>query len=455
MKLDRRIKMKKYAKLLGCMVLSLGLVVSAMAQEAQPVSKVLITNASIFDGKSDKLTEPMSVLVEGNKISRIANSIPAPSDATVIDGGDKVLMPGLMDMHVHLTWNMGMGEYMDSPADYIAALALFEAENTLMRGITTVRDTGGQVMGIRRAIDLGYHVGPRIYAAGATISMTSGHTDFRLRNIFPRQLGGPAVTEVEMLRGTVIADGVPEVLTASREQFRQGADFLKVIVGGAVSGLRDPLDVAEYSDEEIEAAVGEAIRWNTYAAVHGYTDRAIQSALKAGAMSIEHAHLATEETVKMIAEKGAFLSTQTGFYLGATPDSFSSAQKARQQQAAEGMDLLMRLAKKHKVKMVSGTDFVGTFETKATQLSELTNRLKWFTPVEILRQATSISGELAALSGPRNPYPGKLGVVEAGALADLLLVDGNPLKDLSILTKPEENLALIMKDGKIYKNTLD
>ena len=447
--------MKKYAKLLGCMVLSLGLAVSAMAQEAKPVSKVLITNANIFDGKSDMLTEPMSVLVEGNKISRIANSIPAPSDATVIDGGGKVLMPGLMDMHVHLTWNMGMGEYMDSPADYIAALALFEAENTLMRGITTVRDTGGQVMGIRRAIEEGYHVGPRIYAAGATIGMTSGHTDFRLRNVFPRQLGGPALTEVEMLRGTVIADGVPEVLTASREQFRQGADFLKVIVGGAVSGLRDPLDVAEYSDEEIEAAVGEAIRWNTYAAVHGYTDRAIQSALKAGAMSIEHAHLATEETVKMIAEKGAFLSTQTGFYLGATPDSFSSAQKARQQQAAEGLDLLMRLARKHKVKIVSGTDFVGTFETKATQLNELTNRLKWFTPVEILRQSTSISGELAALSGERNPYPGKLGVVEEGALADLLLVDGNPLKDLSILTKPEENLALIMKDGKIYKNTIN
>ena len=446
--------MKTFSNLIVCMALSLVLAVSAMAQAESPDGPILFTNVNVFDGVSDKLIKNANVVVTGNKITAVSTEDMAVAGGRVIDGGGRTLMPGLMDMHVHLVWNLGMGEFMDSPADYSAALALTEAENTLMRGITTVRDTGGQVMGIRRAIDLGYHVGPRIYAAGAGIGMTSGHTDFRLRNTFPRQLGGPAVTEVEMLRGTVIADGVPEVLTASREQFRQGADFLKVIVGGAVSGLRDPLDVAEYSDEEIDAAVGEAIRWNTYAAVHGYTDRAIQSALKAGAMSIEHAHLATEETVKMMAEKGAFLSTQTGFFLAPAPDSFTPAQKARQQQAAEGLDNLMKLAKKHKVKLVSGTDFIGSFETKATQLNELTNRLKWFTPVEILRQATSVSGELAALSNQRNPYPGKLGVIEEGALADILLVDGNPLEDLSILTKPEENLALVMKDGKIYKNTI-
>jgi imidazolonepropionase-like amidohydrolase len=323
-----------------------------------------------------------------------------------------------------------------------------------MRGFTTVRDTGGQVMGISQAIDEGHHIGPRIYSAGAAIGMTSGHADFRSRNIRPRQLGGARETELERLGMTVFADGVPEVLSASREQFRQGAQFLKIFAGGAVTGLRDPLDIAEYSPEELKASADEAKRWNTYLAVHAYTDRAIANALNAGAMSIEHANLITEPTMKLLAKKGAFLSTQTGFFLAPIPDSFSDAQKARQQEAAEGLGNMMLLAKKYKVKIAFGTDLVGSLDSKATELEEFTNRIKWFTPVEILRQATSINSELMALCGPRNPYPGKLGVVEQGALADLLLVDGNPLVNIELMEDSGNNFVLIMKDGVIYKNSL-
>ena len=456
MKFEARIEMKRVVKLLGCMVLSLGLSVSAMAEDAEPVSNVLITNANILDSNKGTLAEGMSLLVEGNKIARIAKSIPAPDGATVINGGGRVLTPGFIDAHVHLMWNTGMDVLTDSPPDYIAALTLVDARNTLMRGFTTVRDTGGAVFGVKRAIDQGYHIGPRIYASGAAIGMTSGHGDFRTLNEWPRQLGGAAESPTERAGGggTVFADGVPEVLSASRDQFRRGAHFLKCFAGGAVSGLRDPLDIMEYSTEELKAFAGEAGRWNTYVAVHAYTDRAVRESLEAGFLSIEHANLLTEDTVKLAAKKGAFLSTQTGFFLAPPPAHFTEAQKARQKQAADGLDTLMKLAKKHKAKVLFGTDFIGSLEMKALQVNEFTNRTKWFSNAEILKQATSINAQVLELSGPRNPYPGKLGVIEEGAYADLLLINGNPLEDISILTKPEENLALIMKDGKIYKNTL-
>jgi len=427
---------------------------SELAISQEDVSRILITNVNVFDGTSDQLAMGKDVLIEGNLIKEIGRNLVAADGVTVIDGGDRTLMPGLIDGHVHLSWNSGIHQFLDSHPDYVASLALAEAHSTLMRGFTTVRDTGGPVMGISQAIDEGYHAGPRIYAAGAAIGMTSGHGDFRSRNLRPRQLGGPSVTSLESLGGTVFADGVPEVLSASREQFRQGAQFLKMFVGGAVTGLRDPLDIAEYSPEEIKAAADEAKRWNTYLSVHAYTDRSIESALKAGAMSIEHANLITDSTMKLLVDKGAFLSVQTGFFLAPIPAGFSDAQRARQQEAAEGLDNMMRLARKHDAKITFGTDFVGSLQIKEKQLEELSNRTRWFTPAEILRQATSVTGELMTLSGQRNPYPGKLGVIEEGALADLLLFDGNPLENIELMTDPENNLMLIMKDGVIYKNKL-
>ena len=426
-----------------------------IADDLKPANTVLITNACIFNGKTGKLTEPMSVLVEGNTITKIAQSIAASDAATIIDAKGRTMTPGFIDAHVHLQWNVGVAEFLDGPIDYHGALALGEAKRTLMRGFTTVRDIAGGVHGVKQAIDEGHFPGPRIYPAGAAIGMTSGHADYRNRGIHPRQLGGPGETEIERLGMSVFADGVPEVLSASRDQFRQGSAFLKMFTGGAVTGLRDPLDISEYSFEEIKAAADEAKRWNSYLAVHAYTDRSISDSLRAGAMSIEHANLITEKTLKELVEKGAFLSVQTGVYLVPLSDSFSAAQKQRQQQAADGLDLMMRLARTHGAKIAFGSDLVGAPESKKEQLLEFTNRMKWFSTAAILKQATATNGELMALCGPRNPYPGTLGVIEEGALADLLLFDGNPLEDLTIVTLPDNHLDLIMKDGKIYKNEIE
>ena len=428
--------------------------VSHIQAQDKSVEKTLINNVQIFDG-TDIITSNGAVRIEGNLIKEVSKiPLEANSDEKEIDGQGKFLMPGLIDTHIHLAWNLSPGQTSFVAPEYLAALALVEAKATLMRGFTSVRDTGGPARGVKMAIDQGFFVGPRIWYSGAAIGMTAGHSDMRPISTRPRQMGGESWTDGESSGITVFADGVPEVLTATRMQMRRGAHFIKMFTTGAVSGLYDPLDISEYSFDEIKAAADEAKRWNTYLAVHSYNDKGTQAALNAGAMSIEHATLITEETAKLIAEKGAFLSTQTGIYLEDAPADWSADQKAKQQAAKEGLDNLFKLAKKYKIKMSLGTDLVGDMEIKKQQAFELTNRLKWFTPTEILQQATSNNAELLYMSGPRNPYPGKLGVIEVGAYADLLLIDGSPVDNMKLFNAPEKNLLVIMKDGKIAKNTL-
>lgn len=440
--------------LVSLLLLSFLFVLTLQAQGKGEKESFLITIVNVFDGKNETLIQNASVLVEGNLIKEISTGAISPGSATVIEGGGRTLMPGLIDAHTHLYWNSPVSTIFYLTREYLTALALKEAEATLMRGYTTIRDISGSVMGIKQAIDQELFPGPRIYSCESGLSMTSGHADFKTNTTVPRTLGGPAWTDVEFSGMSVIADGVPEVLAASRLQLRKGAHFLKMYTSGALSGMYDPLDIVEYSFEEIKAAADEAIRWNTYLAVHTYNDKATQLSLEAGAMSIEHATLLSEETIKMIAEKGAFLSTQTGVYLQEPAADWSEDQKAKQLEAQQGLDQLMTLAKKYNLKIAVGTDLVGPTE-KYKQAFELTNRLKWFTPYEILNQTLVNNAELLSWSGPRNPYPGKLGVIEEGAYADILLVDGNPLEDLTLFNNPEEKLLLIMKDGRIYKNTLE
>jgi len=429
-----------------------GLITSA--SETEMINKILIKNVNVFDGKNDDLIPAVCVLVEGNKIAKIAKAIPAASDMKVIEGKGRTLLPGFIDIHAHLQLNVGALPTLYSTPDYLGALALYEAKNTLMRGFTTMRDVGGTVFGVKKAIDEGFFPGPRLYASGPAISMTAGHGDYRTPITYPRQLGGSSYSELEILGITTFADGVPEVLSASRMHMRSGAAFLKMYVGGAVSGLYDPLDIVEYSYEEVKAAADEAKRWNTYLAVHTYTDDATQIAIKAGAKTLEHCNLITAKTVKMAVKNDCYISAQTGVFLAPAPEGFTPAQKARQQQAADGLDNLMKLCKKYNAKIGFGSDLLMDMEVKKTLNEEFTNRTKWFSNAEILKQATSLNGEILALSGPRNPYPGKIGVIEEGALADILLVDGNPLEDISILTDPDKNISLIMKDGAIYKNMI-
>ncbi|WP_419783181.1 amidohydrolase family protein [Maridesulfovibrio sp.] len=445
----------------GAVGFGLGLANNAHAASPTPPKEepkkhklLLIKNVNVFDGVNDKLLMGMGVLIKDNLIEEIGKKFTVPKGTEIIDGGGRTLSPGFIDIHAHLQLNVGPYEFLSAPMDYHGALALWEAKNTLMRGFTSMRDVGGSVWGVKRAIDEGFFPGPRLICSGSVIGMTAGHGDYRTVNTFPRQLGGPAETEMERLGMTYFADGVPEVLSASRTVMREGAAFIKMFVGGAVSGVYDPLDVAEYSFEEVKAAADEADRWNTYLAVHTYTDKATMTAIEAGAKTLEHCNLITEKTVKEAVKRGCYISAQTGVYLSPPPEGFTPAQVQRQQEAADGLDNLLTLCRKHKAKVGFGSDLLASLELKELLPTEFTNRTEWFSNAEILKQATSINGEIIALSGPRNPYPGKIGVIEKGALADIVLINGDPLKDITLLEDPNKNLALIVKDGKIYKNII-
>jgi imidazolonepropionase-like amidohydrolase len=285
------------------------------------------------------------------------------------------------------------------------------------------------------------------------ISQTSGHADHRLDTDDSALYGGtwdPMVRWGDM----VVVDGVPEVLKAVRENLRRGATQIKIAVGGGTGSRSDPLDVAEFRPEEIRAAVDAAADWGTYVLAHVYNSDGIRRAVDNGVKSIEHANLVDEATLRYMKEKDIWLSPQVIAYTF-IPHGFTDDQASKHRQAYAGIDNMFTIAKRiGYTKIAFGSDIVTDPETLERINDEFKHRARWFTPGEILRQATSNSAELLAMSGPRNPYPGKLGVIEEDAYADLLLVNGNPLDDISILTEPEENLALIMKDGKTYKNTL-
>jgi imidazolonepropionase-like amidohydrolase len=323
-----------------------------------------------------------------------------------------------------------------------------------MRGFTTVRDMGGPAFGLKRAIDEGIVAGPRIYPSGAMITITGGHGDFRQLSELPRTIGGPP-SRMEQIGGSALADSPDEVRLRAREQLMQGATQIKLTAGGGVASPHSPIDVATFTEPELRAAVEAAENWGTYVAVHAYTPVAIQRSIAAGVRCIEHGHLMDEATAKLMAEKGIWLSTQPFFDdEDAIPLPPGSEERAKQLEVIAGTDRVYNLAKKYKLKTAFGTDILFS-ETLATrQGAQLTKLTRWYTPAEVLKMGTATNGELLALSGLRNPYPGKLGVVEEGALADLLLIDGNPIDDIKLIEDPAKNFVVIMKDGKIYKNLL-
>jgi len=445
--------MKSRLRFIALLFLTLVLCVPAMAEDAETKSSVLFTNANVFDGKSDKLATGMSVLVEGNKIAKVAKSIPAPAGALVVDGKGKTLMPGFIDAHVHMMLQVNYGELVNLDESYFALAGADQANRMLLRGFTTARDTGGNTFSLKRAIDEGRMVGPRIYPSGAGLSQTGGHGDYRPLNAVPR----PHATEAQPMERVgimALVDGETEVLTAAREQLRKGASQIKLAAGGGVASRNDPLDVVQFTPAEIRAAVQAAENWNTYVLAHVYNNVGIRLAVENGVKSIEHANYIDEPTLDLVIKKGAWLSVQ-GLVFVNTPAGMDAGQTARFKEALQGLDTMFDLLKKKNYnKIAFGTDVIGDPALMARQNEEFTIRTKWFNNAEILRQATSGNAQLLQMSGPRNPYPGKLGVIEEGAYADILLINGDPLNDISILTKSEENLALIMKDGKIYKNTV-
>jgi imidazolonepropionase-like amidohydrolase len=424
------------------------------AETAAPRTAVLIENVRIFNGQSTRLSAPSNVLVVGNVIQSISSqtiAAPAGAQVTRIQGGGRTLMPGLIDNHVHIALSTTGQADLLSPAvtmEVLQARATAEARDMLMRGFTAVRDLGGPMLVARPKIDKGELPGPRIYPSGAMISQTSGHGDSRLPTERSRRFFGE-ISKGEQLGANFIADGRDEVLTATRENLRAGASQIKVMAGGGAASAYDPLDVSQYTLDEMKAAVEAADDWNTYVTVHAYTPRAVRRAVDAGVKSIEHGQLLDEDTMKLLADRGIWLSLQA---LDPAPPTAPEATRLKKAEVIDGTDNAFKWAKKYGVKLAWGTDYLFDPRQNAKQAADILKLKQWFTPAEILKLVTHDNAQLLALSGPRNPYPGKLGVVEAGALADLLIVDGDPLVNVDLIGDPAKNFVVIMKNGKVYKN---
>ena len=460
----RQVRRGQYRPL-ALAALLVGLCQAGQAQETQRASPstppggavTLFQNVRIFDGKSGTLTGPSNVLVRGNQIERISTGpIPTDRSATtvLIEGGGRTLMPGLIDMHWHtMLVRPTVAALLTADIGFLNLVAGAEATATLMRGFTTVRDMGGPAFGLKRAIDEGTVVGPRVFPSGAMITITSGHGDFRQPFELPRTVGAP-MSRGEQIGAAMIADSPDEVRVRVREQLMLGASQIKLTAGGGVASPHSPLDATTFTEAELRAAVEAAENWGTYVTVHAYTPASIQRAIAAGVKCIEHGHLMDEATAKLIAEKGIWLSTQ------AFPDELADAfppgslERAKALEVFAGTDRTFTLAKKYKIKTAWGTDVLFSDKLAQRQGELLTKLVRWYTPAETLVMATGTNAQLLALSGKRNPYPGKLGVVEEGARADLLLVDGDPIANIKLIEDPDKNLLVIMKDGRIYKNAL-
>ncbi len=418
--------------------------------------RMIIRNVRVFDGLHDGTQDGADVLVEGAHVVAVSDN-PVAGDASEgvleIDGRGRVLMPGLSDAHVHLMGNAnGMMDFVQGATGVLYGNTIAEARRMLLRGFTTVRDMGGDLAPVKTLIDEGTFDGPRIFPSQAMISQTSGHADFAWVYDVPGAFGGRP-SRTDDLHFTRVADGVPQVLAAVREQLRQGATQIKLTLGGGAASMYDPLYTLQYTPDEIAAAVQAAADYGTYVASHVYTPAGIRRAVEAGVRSIEHGHLADEETVRLLAERDVWLSIQPfaeddHHY----PDPVRAAKNA---EICHGTDQVYAWAKQHGVKTAWGTDLL-LEPASAHRQSVMAARLgEHYTNAEALRMLTSGNAGLFELSGERNPYrDAKLGVIAEGAWADLILVDGDPLADLSLIADPDANFPLIVKNGRIVKHTL-
>lgn len=426
------------------------------AQEKEESNKpILFENVHVFDGQSATLSESENVLISNGTIEKISSSpIKVQGGAIVVDGRGNTLIPGLIDAHAHLILEtFPVPEMLSS--DFTEEEELEKAGDLaykiLMTGFTSLRDMGGPVFSLKKAIDREEVKGPRIWPSGAFISQTAGHGDFRLPEEKSRMFfGKPA--RAEELGITFIADGRPAILTATRENLRSGASQIKMMAGGGTSSAYDPLDVTQYTLDEMKAAVDAAGDWGTYVTVHAYTPNAVRRAVKAGVKSIEHGQLLNEETLKLLADKKVWLSSQ--MLMDNTPD-MDPQRIEKRAPLLKAQQEMWPEAKEAGVQLAWGTDFLFNPELYKQRNAYILKLQPWFSNAEILKMVTHDNGKLLQMSGSRTPYPGKLGVIEEGALADLLLVKGNPLEDLSLISDPENNFLVIVKNGKIYKHQIE
>ena len=422
-------------------------------QDAKP-NAVLIRGAKVFTGCSPDLVEGQDVFVAGNLISRIGPDLEAPAFATVIDADGRVLMPGLIDAHWHGVYATAtIGQLMTTNEGYWNLLTAVAQRDTLYRGFTTVRDAAGPMFDIARATDEGLIEGPRVFASGPAISQTAGHMDFRMTRDVPAT--PDKLHSFETSDMFYIADGVPEVLKRVRENLMQGATQIKLMAGGGVTSSYDPIHTKQFSKAELEAAVEAAENWGTYVLTHAINDEAVNHSIDAGVKSVEHGHMSTRETLQRMKDADVWLSMQP-FLDDEDAPALNPLQKAKYKFVTDGTDFVYRTAKELGVKIAFGTDTLFSADLAKRQSAQLAKLQRWFTPFEALKMATCDNAELLKLSGKLTPYPlGPLGVIEEGAYADMILVDGNPLEDLDLVADPDANFDLIMKDGVVFKNTME
>lgn len=428
-------------------------VVAPALAESGPIA---FTDLRLFDGRTRGLRDRLRVVVEGGKIAAVEpDDKPNAAPLRTIACRGRVLMPGLIDAHYHIMLAaLPLGDLMTADLGYINLVAAAEATRLLARGFTSIRDMAGPCFGLKRAIDSGLVPGPRIWPSGAMISQTGGHGDFRAPYEIPAAHDAP-LSHADAYGVGAIADGEAEVLRRARENLMLGASQLKLAAGGGVISTYDPLDVSQFTEAEFRAAVACAANWGTYVAVHAYAPRAILSAIRAGVRCVEHGQLMDEECARRMAGEDVWLSTQP--FLDdedAIPYPEGSPQWAKQKRVSDGTDATYERAQKHSLKVAWGTDILFDPRLSARQGAQLVKMTRWHEAVDILTTATSVNAELLHMSGPRNPYPAPVGVIEPGACADLLLVDGDPLKHIALLAEPEKNLLVIMKDGRFFKDAL-
>jgi imidazolonepropionase-like amidohydrolase len=422
------------------------LVLLCTAANSQPV---LIQNVRIFNGVDAKLTEGTVFVDEGIIQTVTSGKIEAPAGSLIIDGGNRILSPGFIDLHTHLTMQSPYDQEKFHPT-VSGAHAAFAARFYLDSGFTTVRDAGGTHPDFARAIDAGTIYGPRVFSSGAIVSQTAGHGDFRLPHEKNPRIYG---TDPYLNHGqSVLADGVNETLRAVRENLKSGATQVKIMGGGGVMSTFDPIYSLQPSPAEIRAAVQAASDWGTYILAHAYTSEAVQRLVENGVKSIEHGLLIDDATAKLVAEKGVVISTQLVVFrtLQELP-GVSENNLAKLKVVLEGQENLIRLIKKYDITTGFGTDFIMGGYTQIAK--EFTARAEYWSPAEVLRQATSESARVIRMVGKLNTH-GNFGEIREGWVADLLLINGEPLDDISILEDPDSSLALIMKAGEIVKNTL-
>ena len=411
------------------------------------MNKVLIENCLLFNGISDSLQEGVSLLIEGERIKEISEGRISADEAHVVDAKGRFVMPGLIDAHFHaLAADPDIGRLDKMPRYLLAQHARKNLEGSLMRGFTSVRDAGGADYGLALAVKSRLIEGSRIFYSGKALSQTGGHADFRT-------VGeeGPPLCFCGQSSNVfgVVADGVTEVRKAARDQLRTGATQVKIMASGGVASPTDPIWNLQYSEEEIRAVVWEAASWRTYVMAHAYTPEAIYRCVEYGVKTVEHVNLIDEETARFCTEQGAWAVPTLVTYealendgpeLGLPQVSLDKLRHVRE----VGLRSL-EILKAAGTQIGFGTDLLG--EMHRYQSREFLIRSEVLSPLELLRSATSENARMMNVEG-------EFGVIAEGAIADIIVVDGNPLEDLGVLQGQGEMIPLIMKDGEIYKNAL-